>query len=220
MAVSLFGLSCGSKAPIAAPVTNQPLAEIIPMDTTPVNTTPENSEPVANPVVVLKTSLGDISIELFMDRAPITAGNFLALAKDNFYDGVTFHRVIPGFMIQGGDPLSKDADPTNDGKGGPGYFIKDEFYEGSSNVAGTIAMANAGAGTGGSQFFINIGDNTFLDYDKEPASSKHPVFGRITAGMDVLAAISAVDRDSHDRPLENVTIQDVIISDDSVSVVE
>ena len=165
------------------------------------------AEDLAEPL----TSKGDIQLELFIDKAPITAGNFLKLAKEDFYDNVAFHRVIPDFMIQGGDPLSKDDDPANDGTGGPGYFIEDEFYEGSSNIRGTISMANAGPGTGGSQFFINIADNTFLDYDKEPASSKHAVFGRFAQGMDIVDAISKVPRDSRDRPNEPVAIEDVVV---------
>lgn len=174
----------------------------------PESSAPET--PSANPIATLKTSMGDIAIELFMDKAPITAGNFLKLAKEDFYDGVAFHRVIPDFMIQGGDPLSKDDDPANDGTGGPGYFIEDEFYQGSSNVRGAISMANAGPGTGGSQFFINIADNTFLDYDKEPLSSKHAVFGQVTSGMDVVDAISKVSRDPRDRPNKPVVIEDVV----------
>ncbi|MBI1961693.1 MAG: peptidylprolyl isomerase [Parcubacteria group bacterium] len=167
--------------------------------------------PTANPVVTLKTSMGDIQLELFMDKTPVTAGNFLKLAGEDFYDNVAFHRVIPDFMIQGGDPLSKDEDPSNDGTGGPGYFIEDEFYQGSSNVRGAISMANAGPGTGGSQFFINISDNTFLDYDKEPLSSQHAVFGRVAGGMDIVDAISKVPRDSRDRPNEPVVIEDVVV---------
>ncbi|PIR57423.1 MAG: peptidylprolyl isomerase [Parcubacteria group bacterium CG10_big_fil_rev_8_21_14_0_10_41_35] len=161
--------------------------------------------------MTLKTNMGDIKIELFLEKMPITAGNFLKLAKANFYDGVTFHRVIPDFMIQGGDPLSKDDDPNNDGTGGPGYFIEDEFSADFTNERGTLSMANAGAGTGGSQFFVNIADNSYLDFNKEPVAYKHPVFGRVLEGMDIVDAISAVERDGHDRPLENVVIQDVLV---------
>ncbi len=148
--------------------------------------------------VKLETNKGDIIIELY-NTMPITAGNFQKLVEDGFYDGVIFHRVIPDFMIQGGDPLGT-------GTGGPGYTIEDEFVQGSSNVRGTISMANAGPNSGGSQFFINVADNTFLDWDKPPSSSKHPVFGKVISGMDVVDAISQVERDSRDKPREQVTI--------------
>jgi len=167
-------------------------------------TPPADDAPKENQVVTLETSLGDIEIELFLEKMPITAGNFLKLAKEDFYDGITFHRVIPSFMIQGGDPLSKDDNPMNDGTGGPGYFIEDEFHPDFTNEPGTIAMANAGPGTGGSQFFINVVNNDFLD-------SKHPVFGKVLKGMDIVQKIVNVDRDSNDRPFENVVIQDVIV---------
>ncbi len=148
--------------------------------------------------VKLETNKGDIVIELY-DTMPITAGNFQKLVEEGFYDGVIFHRVIPDFMIQGGDP-------TGTGTGGPGYRIDDEFVEGSSNVRGTISMANSGPNSGGSQFFINIANNTFLDWDKPPASSKHPVFGKVVSGMDIVDTISQVDRDGRDKPREQVTI--------------
>jgi len=142
--------------------------------------------PEENPIITLKTSLGDIEIELFLDKMPITAGNFFKLAKEDFYDGVTFHRVIPNFMIQGGDPLSKDNNPDNDGTGGPGYFIEDEFNSELSNEIGTLSMANAGPNTGGSQFFINVANNNFLD-------PKHPVFGKVLKGMDIVEEIVRVE---------------------------
>jgi len=141
-------------------------------------------------IVVLETNLGEIEIELFEDM-PITAGNFEKLVKDGFYDGVIFHRVIDGFMIQGGDP-------TGTGMGGPGYNIKDEF-KGHSNARGTISMANAGPNTGGSQFFINLVNNNFLD-------SKHPVFGEVVKGMDVVDTMAKVKTDSNDKPIEKVKI--------------
>ena len=140
--------------------------------------------------VILHTTKGDITIQMYSDM-PITTGNFEKLVSEGFYDGVIFHRVIPGFMIQGGDP-------TGTGMGGPGYNIKDEFNS-KSNVRGTISMANAGPNTGGSQFFINTVNNNFLD-------GKHPVFGEIIDGMDVVDAISNVPKSNQDRPLQNVTI--------------
>jgi len=151
-----------------------------------------------NTTVLLKTNHGDIKIELY-SNSPITAGNFEKLVNDKFYDGVIFHRIIDGFMIQGGDP-------TGTGTGGPGYEIKDEFIKGNSNVRGTISMANSGPNSGGSQFFINLQDNSNLDWDKQPAQSKHPVFGKVVEGMDVVDKIAKVPKNSEDKPLENVII--------------
>jgi peptidylprolyl isomerase len=141
--------------------------------------------------VLLKTSMGDITIQL-NDDMPITTGNFQKLVEKGFYDGVIFHRVIDGFMIQGGDP-------EGTGMGGPGYNIADEFTDHNRNDRGTIAMANSGPNTGGSQFFINLVDNSFLD-------SKHPAFGKVIAGMDVVDAIAKVQKDANDRPLTDVKI--------------
>jgi peptidylprolyl isomerase len=141
--------------------------------------------------VLLKTSMGDITIQLY-DDMPITTGNFKSLVEKGFYNGVIFHRVIDGFMIQGGDP-------TGTGMGGPGYTIKDEFTDHNRNERGTISMANAGPNTGGSQFFINLVDNSFLD-------GKHPAFGKVISGMDVVDAISKVSKDANDRPLKDVKI--------------
>ncbi len=143
--------------------------------------------------VVLETNMGKIKIELYEKEMPVTAGNFRKLVEQGFYDGVIFHRVIPDFMIQGGDP-------TGTGMGGPGYNIKDEFTKSNSNSRGTISMANAGPNTGGSQFFINVVDNHYLN-------SKHPVFGKVVEGMDVADKISKVQRDRQDRPVSKVTIQ-------------
>jgi len=141
--------------------------------------------------VSLKTSMGDITLQLY-DDMPLTAGNFRKLVEKGFYDGTVFHRVIGGFMIQGGDP-------TGTGRGGPGYAIKDEFTSHNRNDRGTIAMANAGPNTGGSQFFINLVDNNYLD-------SAHPVFGKVVEGMDVVDAIGKVKTNSADRPLKEVKI--------------
>lgn len=148
--------------------------------------------------VKLETNKGDIIIQLY-DDMPITAGNFEKLVREGFYDGVIFHRVIPEFMIQGGDP-------TGTGAGGPGYKIQDEFVEGHSNTRGTIAMANAGPNSGGSQFFINLVNNSYLDWDKPPSSSKHPVFGVVIEGMDVVDEIATVEKDGRDKPLTDVVI--------------
>ncbi len=142
--------------------------------------------------VLLQTTLGDIRLELFESTMPVTAGNFRKLVEKGFYNGVIFHRVIPKFMIQGGDP-------TGTGMGGPGYTIKDEFTRENRNARGTISMANAGPNTGGSQFFINVVDNHGLD-------PKHPVFGKVVAGLEVADAISQVPRNRQDRPLADVVI--------------
>lgn len=143
--------------------------------------------------VLLKTTMGDVKIELFDETMPITAGNFRKLVEKGFYNGTIFHRVIPGFMIQGGDPQGT-------GMGGPGYTIKDELPANNRNARGTISMANAGPNTGGSQFFINVVDNRRLD-------PKHPAFGRVVAGMEVVDAISRTPTEREDRPRTKVTIQ-------------
>jgi peptidylprolyl isomerase len=125
---------------------------------------------------------------------PITTENFKKLVEQGFYDGIIFHRIINGFMIQGGDP-------TGTGMGGPGYTIKDEFTHegGNKNNRGTISMANAGPDTGGSQFFINLVNNNYLD-------SKHPVFGEVTQGMDIIDEIAKISTDANDKPLEEIKI--------------
>jgi peptidyl-prolyl cis-trans isomerase B (cyclophilin B) len=143
----------------------------------------------------LHTNHGAIAIELFDDDAPKTVENFLKLARDGFYNGVIFHRVIPDFMVQGGDP-------TGTGSGGPGYQFKDEFND-NKIVRGALAMANAGPNTNGSQFFIVTTEAaSWLD-------GKHTVFGRVTDGMDVVDTISALETDARDRPREDVAIERV-----------
>ena len=142
--------------------------------------------------VRLETTVGTIRIDLFEGTMPLTAGSFRKLVEKGFYDGTIFHRVIPNFMIQGGDP-------TGTGMGGPGYTIKDEFTPENRNVRGTLSMANAGPNTGGSQFFINTVDNGSLD-------RKHPVFGKVLEGMEGVDRISRVERNRSDRPLKDVRI--------------
>ena len=142
--------------------------------------------------VQLKTNMGEITLQLYPDM-PITAGNFQKLVEKGFYDGTIFHRVIDGFMIQGGDP-------TGTGRGGPGYAIKDEFTRKNKNDRGTISMANAGPNTGGSQFFINLVDNNYLD-------KAHPVFGKVVEGMDVVEAMGKVKTGPGDRPVKEVKIE-------------
>ena len=155
---------------------------------------------MADKRVVLHTTMGDITIRLY-DDMPVTAGNFEKLVRSGFYDGTIFHRVIDGFMIQGGDP-------TGTGMGGPGYTIPDEFVKGHSNLRGTISMANTGRpNTGGSQFFINLVDNTYLDWDDPRTPSAHPVFGEVVEGLDVVDKIGKVRTDSSDRPKVPVRIE-------------
>ena len=144
-----------------------------------------------NTKIMLETTKGNIVIELDMNM-PITAGNFEKLVKEKYYDGVIFHRVIKDFMIQGGDP-------TGTGTGNPDYTIKDEFTKNNRNDRGTISMANAGPNTGGSQFFINVVNNNFLD-------AKHPIFGKVIEGMGVVDEIVNSETDSNDRPLEEIKI--------------
>lgn len=144
--------------------------------------------------VLMQTTKGDVVLEVYTGEMPITAGNFVKLVDEGFYDGIIFHRVINGFMIQSGDP-------TSTGRGGPGYVIKDEFSgtDLDQNDRGTISMANAGPNSGGSQFFINLVDNNFLD-------GKHPVFGKVVQGLDIVDSIAITKTDSEDRPIEEVKI--------------
>jgi cyclophilin family peptidyl-prolyl cis-trans isomerase len=145
----------------------------------------------------LQTNHGAIELELFAEDAPKTVDNFVKLARDGFYDGVIFHRVIPDFMIQGGDP-------TGTGSGGPGYSFEDEFNQ-HKVERGALAMANAGPNTNGSQFFIVTTEAApWLD-------GKHTVFGRVTSGMDVVDAISEVPRNARDKPHDDVVIESVSV---------
>ena len=147
---------------------------------------------------VMKTSEGDITFELFDEDAPKTVENFTTLARDNFYDGVIFHRVIEDFMIQGGDP-------TGTGSGGPGYQFEDEFNE-NRVERGALAMANAGPNTNGSQFFIVTADACpWLD-------GKHTVFGRVISGMEVVDSIEKVATGANDRPVDDVKIESISVT--------
>lgn len=151
-----------------------------------------------NKHVHFHTNLGDFTAELFEDKAPKTAANFIDLVKKGFYDGVIFHRVIDDFMIQGGDP-------TGTGMGGPGYAIDDEFGPGLAHDSeGILSMANAGPNTGGSQFFITLVPTPWLD-------GHHAIFGKITEGMDVVHKIGATPTDFADRPLKDVVMEKVEI---------
>ncbi|MBU0952862.1 MAG: peptidylprolyl isomerase [Nanoarchaeota archaeon] len=147
-----------------------------------------------------ETTKGTFTVELFTDKAPNTTANFIKLAKDGFYDGTIFHRVIDGFMIQGGDP-------TGTGMGGPGYMIQDEFHPDLKHDGpGTLSMANAGPNTGGSQFFITVAATPWLD-------GKHAVFGKVTDGLDVVMEISKVQTDANDRPVEEVKITKLTVKE-------
>jgi cyclophilin family peptidyl-prolyl cis-trans isomerase len=150
------------------------------------------------PVAVFDTSMGTFRVELFTDLAPKTVQNFIDLARKNFYDGVIFHRVIDGFMIQGGDP-------TGTGRGGPGHQISDEFGPGlKHNKPGILSMANAGPDTGGSQFFVTLVPTPHLD-------GKHAIFGEVVEGMDVVRAIGKTKTGPGDRPVEDVVMKSITI---------
>ena len=168
---------------------------------------PESSRTLA---VLDIEALGTIEIVLYPSLAPATVENFIKLASDGFYDGTTFHRVIPDFMLQGGDPNTRDNDPSNDGQGGPGYQIQDERSE-APHERGVVSMANTGQpNTGGSQFFI-------VRRERLGLNGKYTVFGRVVSGFDVVDAISAVETDQYgrwgpaNRPIENIVIAKIEI---------
>ncbi len=146
----------------------------------------------------IETSLGDIEIDLLAERSPLAVNNFVFLARDGFYDDVIFHRVISGFMIQGGDP-------TGTGRGGPGYRFRDETEGAGDYSRGTVAMANAGPNTNGSQFFICHGD--------APLPHSYTIFGKVTSGMETVDAIAALDTDRSDRPTTDATMKSVTITE-------
>lgn len=155
--------------------------------------------------ITLHTSKGDIELEMMEKDAPATVANFAKLAGEGFYNGTKFHRIIKDFMIQGGDPQTKDdALMSRWGTGGPGYKFADEIHANNKNNIGTIAMANAGPNTNGSQFFINTASNNFLD-------GKHTVFGKVVKGMEIVQAIQEVETNEMDRPLEAVSITSVTV---------
>lgn len=178
----------------------------------------KDTQPIVNmknPKAVVTTNKGTFELELYEEQMPGTVANFVKLAESGFYDGTKFHRVIDSFMIQGGDPNSKDADASLYGQGGPGYTIQDEFVAAPnlSNTRGSIAMANTGQpNSGGSQFFINTADNVGLDFNvPDPNDSKHPVFGHIISGMDVIDTISGTETGVRDVPVEPIVIESVKI---------
>ena len=151
-------------------------------------------------MATIETTQGKIVIELFSDEAPKTVANFSKLAKEGFYDGIIFHRVIPNFMIQTGDP-------TGTGRGGPGYSFEDEFSSKlHHDTPGVLSMANSGPNTNGSQFFITVAPTPWLD-------GKHTVFGRVVEGMSVVEAIASASRDRSDRPLEKIAMEKVTVEE-------
>jgi cyclophilin family peptidyl-prolyl cis-trans isomerase len=154
---------------------------------------------MANRTATFDTSAGSFKVELFEDKAPVTTKNFVDLAQKGFYNGTIFHRVIAGFMIQGGDP-------TGTGRGGPGYTIKDEFHQELKHTSpGLLSMANAGPNTGGSQFFITLAATPWLD-------NKHAIFGKVTEGFDIVQKIGSTKTGAGDRPASNQTINSITIS--------
>lgn len=168
-------------------------------------TTTNTTQPNKTMTATLHTTMGDITLKFLPEQAPNTVANFLKLAKSGFYDGTRFHRVIKNFMIQGGDPLSKDdTKKAQWGTGGPGYQFNDEVSKTNSNIVGSVAMANSGPNTQGSQFFINAVDNHYLD-------PNYTVFAQVTSGLDVVEAIDKVATDGSDRPLSPVTITSVVV---------
>ena len=163
-----------------------------------MNDKDKGAKKMTNPIAVFETNHGTFEIELFEDKAPITVKNFIDLVEKGFYDGLIFHRVINGFMIQGGDPNGM-------GTGGPGYTIPDEFHKDLKHDSeGVLSMANAGPNTGGSQFFITLAATPWLD-------GHHSVFGKVVKGMDVVREIGKVDTDFQDKPLAKVVMEKVTI---------
>jgi len=153
---------------------------------------------MANKKVDFKTNMGEFTIELYNDKAPITTGNFMKLVNDGFYNGLIFHRVIPKFMVQCGCPHGT-------GRGGPGYNIKDEFHPDlKHNTKGILSMANAGPNTGGSQFFITVAETPWLD-------NHHAIFGKVIQGYEVVEKISLVKAGRNDKPANDVVLQSITI---------
>lgn len=203
--LALLGQSC-----------NQAPVEEVKQDTTPeqplINEEPMNENLTktfeSNPTVLIKTNYGDIKVELFADKSPQTVSNFISLAEQDYYDGTLFHRVIPDFMIQGGDPLTKEFPEKENwgrhGTGGPGYTFEDEINS-EQLVKGSFAMANSGPNTNGSQFFIVTAESTpWLD-------GRHTNFGMVLEGMNVVEQIEGLERDARDHPLTDAIVEDIII---------
>ena len=177
----------------------------------PFNSNSDSTSASSAPIAVIETTYGIIVIQLFPDVAPAHVDNFVRLANEGYYDGTTFHRVIPGFMIQGGDPNSKDDDRSNDGQGGhsangPNTVVDAEFSQDLTHKRGILSMARAqDPNSAGSQFFIVVADSNFLD-------RQYSIFGEVIEGMDVVDKIVNVKKDSADNPLEKITMKVTIRS--------
>ncbi len=196
----LLGAGCRSEKPESAQKGTAPAIEQTATNKEPMQ---EQREDV---FAVMHTNFGDIKLKLYASDSPKTVDNFVKLSKSGFYDGVKFHRVIPDFMVQGGDPNSKDDDWSNDGTGGPGYTFADEFNS-HKLVRGSLAMANAGPNTNGSQFFIVTAPATpWLD-------GHHTNFGEVVEGMDVVDKIEGVETNDMNHPLTDVVIQTIEITE-------
>jgi len=153
---------------------------------------------MTNKILEFNTNKGNFKIELYVDKAPVTTGNFIKLVDGGFYNGLIFHRVLPNFMVQCGCPHGT-------GRGGPGYTIRDEFHPDLKHDSkGILSMANAGPNTGGSQFFITVAETPWLD-------GKHSIFGKVIEGMEVVDSISKVEKDRNDKPLQNVVVNNIKI---------
>jgi peptidyl-prolyl cis-trans isomerase B (cyclophilin B) len=164
------------------------------------NSTIERRSYMSETNAIIETKFGNIELRFFPDVAPEHVNNFIELAKKGFYDGTTFHRVIPGFMIQGGDPNSKDADKSKHGMGGPGHTIKAEFNE-KPHKRGALSMArSAHPDSAGSQFFICVADANFLD-------RQYSVFGEVVSGLEAVDAIVSQPRDGNDNPLDRIEMK-------------
>ncbi len=157
-------------------------------------------------IVVIETDFGIIEFGLFPDAAPLNVENIVKLVNRDFYNGTTFHRVVPDFVIQGGDPLTKDKNPANDGTGGPGYYIKDEYSKELKHLLGTVALAKAANDQNGSQFYICLKAVPFLN-------GRYTIVGQVIKGMDVVEKIAKVKTGKGDRPIENVTMKKVYMKE-------
>jgi len=187
-----------------------------------------------NPTATCRTTVGNFRVEIFLKEMPVTASNFIDLVQRGFYNGLNFHRVVPGFVCQFGCPYSKDPHSPVAGTGGPvkgtefkvldgsrrrcvrhGGHIPDEFPGELSNTQGTLAMANMGmANTGGSQFFINVNDNSYLDWFDDRAEARHLVFGRVIEGFEKVLQITGADRDRRDMPIKPITMLAMRLDED------
>ena len=172
---------------------------------------------MGNPIATFNTTEGDFKVELFLDKMPITSQNFIDLANDGFYNGLHFHRVIKDFMLQFGCPNSRDPKSPMAGTGGPPHGnIQDEFLDDAkfSNEPGTLSMANTGRpNSGGSQFFVNTVRNSYLDWFDTRTPSKHPVFGKVTEGMDIVNKIGVTETDHRDNPIVPICVNSITISE-------